>query len=216
MVLMKNKINVPVRDGDDGYYGRVFESSYGVVENNKSSVDCPSLELELKTKKRKSNARTTLFCMEPKWGSSSVIPNLATALALFKNSTGRLNTCISTTDRNNLNLQLKLVGSQLWLNYGSHAICYWNLPSLLERAESKLKNLLLCEHDGSIDETNSLVEFSSFDKSGFVDLLARGKLVVEFRLKESGTSSPRNRGTAFRMLSKYITDLYSTSKVFKK
>tara|TARA_R110000824_G_scaffold350819_1_gene537745 strand:- start:963 stop:1628 length:666 start_codon:yes stop_codon:yes gene_type:complete len=197
----------PLRDGDDGYFGRVLEDSLGVSENNRPGMDCPEEEVELKTKKKGSAAKTSLFSKEPTWGLSENIPNLRTAILMLGTGgeTIRLNTCMSADRTNNLGLKLVVERKLAYLAYEGEPICSWDLDTLLQRAKEKLFNMLLAEHD---EKTwTDVKKYMGFKKSSFVELLESGDVVIEFRAK---INPYKNRGTCFRMNGKNIHKLYET------
>ena len=202
--------STPLRGGDDGYIGRVLEDSLGVSENNRPGMDCPEEEVELKTKKKNSSAKTSLFSMEPAWGANKTIPDLKSAIEILgktEHGTTRLNSQVSTNQTNNLGLKMVVERKLVHLTYKGEPICSWNLDTLLQRAEEKLRNLLLAKHDQKT--WTDIEEYTGFKEWRFVELLKSGDVVVEFRAKRNPN---KNRGTCFRMNSKHIHELYETVK----
>tara|TARA_R100000664_G_scaffold31423_1_gene44992 strand:+ start:121 stop:798 length:678 start_codon:yes stop_codon:yes gene_type:complete len=197
---------VELRHGDDGYFGRLFEASLGIEENNRSGVDCVEANAELKTKRKGSSARTSLFSMEPTWGISPRFPNLKAAIQYFKNDTNRMNICCSTAE-NNHHLRLQLEGDDLFLLHREEKICQWSTDALKTRASEKLVNMILCEHDRELGPA-TIEKYTSFKPEKFLSLIEMGNVVVEFRISIKAGNKVKNRGTCFRTPKRYLSQMY--------
>jgi|3_EtaG_2_1085321.scaffolds.fasta_scaffold50660_3 hypothetical protein len=204
----------PIRNGDDGYFGRLMENALGVEENNRKGPDCAVEGVEIKTKRAQSGARTTLFCMEPKWDINKNFSSMREAVAEFKNAEHRFNQCMNSQSENPRGLKLFLSDKEIFAMCYEQPLCRWEIEAVLDRCEEKLCNMVFAEIDGMDSEPKMVkgVSFKGFDRQKFLTLLKGGKVVVEFRAKIEEGGGCRNRGTAFRMAQKYIAQMYKSSR----
>jgi len=211
--MMKINNEVPLRENDDGYFGRLYEKIRGVGENNSTGPDLPHERTELKSKRAGSNSKTSMFCLEPFYDVHATIFNPRQLLEKYKNEKGRFNTCIKIEPNNRgFFLQLSEDGKNFLLcKVGEKTpIARWDLDAIVERANRKLPNMDLAKfnEDGSYEEE----KYRNFKKEKFRDLLLRGEIVVETRMRDGNLSGKKakNRGTVFRMSADKIGELYES------
>ena len=212
---MKNK-EVPVRENDDGYFGRVFERDMGVKENNSSGPDLAEDGIELKSKKAGSKSRDTLFSKEPIYDTDNLFRGSSDLLDVYKNSKGKLNSVMRFGKENMNNrgfyLDRSVDGNNLYIFNASRKapLARWSVLDLLDKAEGKLPNINKAIFS---DEENYVQnEYRDFSKEKFEKLLFSGAIVVEFRMRDGELSGKKakNRGTAFRINPERLKELYST------
>lgn len=194
---------VPIRDGDDGYYGRIYENHKGVDENNSTGPDLPNLEL--KSKRPGSSSKTTLFSLEPSYDINEEFTRSKDLLHKFKNADGKLNTGFRVGTPNNRGFYCTLSPDEgdmfLCVDSEPKPICRWDMQNVLKRAQEKMPNMDFARWE-DID-TYHEIKYRGFSVEGFKSLLLKGDVAIELRMKEG-----KNRGTAFRINYKKLKALY--------
>ena len=199
------------RPKDNGSIGRHLEAAVGILENNRRGPDCQKAEVELKTKKKGSTARTSLLCAEPTWVHPE-IKNMRTAVAKYKNETGRMNIVV-TSRKNSHGFWIAVEDAQIMMYHDGVALCYWDKTALLQRANEKLVNMALTFVEDEVNISRSDL-YEGFKENEFLNLLNSGKMTVEFRAADyNGVKKFKNRGTAFRLLPTHIKTLYNTTRI---
>jgi hypothetical protein len=203
-------VEIEDRPKDSGSIGRHLEAAVGIVENNRRGPDCQKAEVELKTKKKGSTARTSLLCAEPTWIHPE-IKDIRDAVAKYKNETGRMN--IVVTARKNIHgFWIEVDDTQIIMYHDGVVLCYWDKATLLQRANEKLVNMALTCVEDEVNVSRSDL-YEGFKENEFLNLLSSGKMKVEFRAADyNGVKKFKNRGTAFRLLPTHIKTLYNTTR----
>ena len=213
------------RENADGNYGMVVEKILGVEENNLSTPDLGTHEL--KTKKKGSSCRTTLFCNEPNWISEpdlededekgdkkkkSKLRDFVEAIKI-SDTNQRAYTTVSIKENNRF-LKIDIDGENLYLYFCDQKIAYWPIAVLKKRANEKIDNLVVAP----VSEKEKIVKIEDINiyenllEDEFVKKIKQGKIVVEFRCKITDDNKLRNRGTCFRMHEKDIKLIYEESE----
>jgi len=205
------EVEIEIRRGDNGSVGRHLEAALGVVENNRQGPDCEEAQVELKTKRKGSAARTSLFCAEPTWVHPA-IKNMRAAVAKYKNETGRMNIVV-TSRKNSHGFWIAVEDAQIMMYHDGVALCYWDKAALLQRANEKLVNMALTFVEDEVNISRSDL-YEGFKENEFLNLLNSGKMTVEFRAADyNGVKKFKNRGTAFRLLPPHLKTLYNTTRI---
>jgi len=210
---MKKINEVPLRGNDDGYHGRVYESIRGVRENNSKGPDLLEDSVELKSKKPNSASRTTLFSMEPRYDIQAGISKSKEMLLKYRNAVGKLNTTLTFGRPNNRGFYLDLSPSAdelLLCNTDLGPIARWNMAKVEARISEKMPNLDMAIFEEDLSYTED--RYRGFLIERFRDLLQARQIVVDIRMRDGELSgnTPKNRGTAFRISTGMIGELYQT------
>lgn len=202
-------ISTDERTGDDGAYGRAFERAMGVTENNRAEADMVlnNTNIELKTTNGKSTQ--TLFSCEPKYSH----PKIKKSRQFFEKFTpcgARLNTRLTTRRANNLGLYLEVQKEEgkVFVRDETSRYAEWDIEKLAAAARKKLENTLELTHQRG--KATELKDYRNFIQESFLELLAAGVVVVEYRISKNGK---KNRGTAFRIAPKRKEELFESVEV---
>lgn len=218
---LKSKGFIPsLRKGSTGI-GHLLESELGIGENN---IPIPDIggRVEIKGTRRNANSLITLFTFNrgvwrfpqkdiiEKYGylddeGRQALKNIVNN----KNPNGQGFYLASDTARNLIVLKNK---------NEKENIAEWSVYTIAGKFMSKLDRLLLIIADNKIENGIEhfhyneayLIEEPTPEK--FLEAIKKSELMIDLRmhLKESG--GVRNRGTAFRISEKNLTDLYAKKK----
>tara|TARA_R100000388_G_C7215754_1_gene146063 strand:+ start:195 stop:878 length:684 start_codon:yes stop_codon:yes gene_type:complete len=201
---------------DDGYYGRSFEESLGVQENNYKNGDLElddGTRVELKTTNGKS--KTTLFSKEPQWNCNQSFSKMKEFFEHHSydavDGRRKLNMTISASYKNNRGFKLLVDDDYLIIDHETDGNCAkWELKSLLQSASNKLNTLVVVKRTGDGQVVDSEMS-NGFDEETFKKMILDGQIIAETRLsmKQSGL---KNRGTCFRINPNKIKKMYKEDK----
>lgn len=198
-----------LRKGDTGV-GQTLEQNLGLTENNLSLPDIGG-KVELKAYRKNTDSMLTLFTKEP-------ISNLGRSRdkflletfgykSLAPNKIYDFYTTVSATAYNSQGFKLEVIGNQLQLFHNSVPLeIYWPYELLREVFEKKLPSLVVVLADtrgAEFDEQffyNEAYYLKGFSFEGFMSAIIAGSIKVDFRMHMRSNNTPRNHGTAFRIV----------------
>jgi hypothetical protein len=202
---------IPAECAGDTAIGRTLESALGLMMNSSPLPDYKGIEL--KSKRRKSNTRKTLFAKVPDWDISSLssFREFLEAYGYEKNGLRRLNCTVSALQRNPQGLKLAVDYSfNLLLESGkkegklNRNILVWKLSALGEKLTEKHKETfwVSAETRSVAGREEFLFKSIEYTRSPYVyqfpDLLAAGFITVDHLVKEKGASA-HERGPLFKV-----------------
>lgn len=215
--LKGTKLNLASpRPNDDGYYGRCFEETLEVQENNHKDGDLElddGTRVELKTTNGKT--KITLFSKEPIWGCNESFSKMKEFFNhhSYQSEDGveKLNMTVSASYENNRDFKLLIDDEYLVINHKTDGHCAkWELKSLLKSASRKLNTLAVIKRTKDGEVVASEIS-SGFDEEIFKKMILSGQIVVETRLSMKPTGL-KNRGTCFRVNPNKINKMYKEEK----
>lgn len=227
---IKNKeFNKSLRKGTTGI-GYTFESLIGKQEDSCYLPDFKGIEI--KTKLGYSKSPLTLFCLTPTKDDAACISYILNRFgypdkkSCFKNFRGNVyfkynniiaNRYIFKLKIDENNNKLKLIIKNLNLETLDDSI-YWNLDSLKDRLYTKLNYLAYIKGYPYKKEGKTYYKYTSLeiyklkDFSVFLNLIKEDKVFITFNigvhLDEEKYGHINDRGTAFRISTKYIDNLF--------
>jgi len=177
-----------------------------------SSKDPDYKGIELKSKRKKSGTRHSLFAQVPDWKLSSLksMREFFDAYGYDRDGLRRLNCTVNALTRNPQGLQLAVeYGLDLLLENGVKNgeliknVLVWTLPSLRKRLAQKHKETFWVTGDSRIRNGREEFLFKRVEYTRspriyqFSDLLATGLMIVDHEIKAAGTGA-KERGPAFK------------------
>ena len=191
--------------------GRTLESALGLQINSSPLPDYKGIEL--KSKRRESNTRKTLFAKVPDWELSSLksFRELIDAYGYDRDGLRRLNCTVSALQENPQGLQLVVeYGLGLLFENGKRrgavnkGILVWELPVLRHKLAEKHKETFWVDAEtrkrgGREEFLFKSVEYTRFPHTyQFPDLLATGLVTIDHLIKEKGHGA-HERGPLFKI-----------------
>ena len=206
----------------DGEAGRILEELLGIPENNKRTADIifkDGTECEVKT--NKSKTKVTLGCLSPTtWAIPQrqvikqygiVHPDACRFNPTFK-AGGGPSRGLTTEYKSNETIDIADAATKA-------GVMSWKVEDVINKFTKKIPNVLhVTAIKRKVDgrEEYKFVSsdyYSEFNPQRFVEQLAKGKIVIEARSKIDYTKNNkiRDRGTAFRVGTKDLTDMFNNS-----
>lgn len=202
-----------LRRGDTGV-GQTLEKNLGLKENNLSLPDIGG-EVELKAFRKNTDSMLTLFTKEPlsnfgRGRDRYLLENFGYA-SLTPDKISDLYTTISAIDYNSQGFKLEVKGDRLQLCHKTIPIdVYWPYELLKNVFEQKLPALVVVLADTigyEFDEQfhyNEAYYLKGFSFEGFMTAIEAGIIKVDLRMHLRSNNTPRNHGTAFRVVKSKI------------
>lgn len=205
-----NEIKIPQRFADrggDGVLGHSIEESLGIAENNDTRSDTASFEI--KTKKDKSNAKTTLF----NCGRRGVHWSIDKYFFQKKYGTGYIDI---SSNANCHGLKLDFINDEVQILDTINKIVYYKIKiaEIENIIKKKLKNLMFVEASKTKEQTfkiQKLNYYKSISVDNFLSLMKDGKIVICSNVGSGG----HDRGTQFRISKQNIYKIYKEAEEFK-
>lgn len=205
----------------DGEAGRILEKLLGIPENNRRSADIvfkDGTQCEVKT--NKSKTKVTLGCLSPTWAIPQrqainqygiVKPGNACRFNATFKAGGGLSRGLIT--------EYKIKTIDIVDPVTRKRVMSWKIKDIINKFTKKIPNVLHVKAikrkvDGREEyKFVSSDYYSSFDPQRFKQQLSNGKIVIEPRSKIDYTKNNkiRDRGTAFRVDAKDLTDMFNNS-----
>lgn len=205
------------RKGDTGV-GQTLEQTLGLTENNLSIPDIGG-KIELKSFRKNSDSMLTLFTKEPisNFGRNRDRYLLETfGYESFKpKRISDLYTTISALGYNSQGFKLEVHDDRLSLVHKDiYLDIYWPYELLKNVFEKKLPSLVvvLADVEGSgFDESfhyNEAYYLEGFSFKGFMSAIKKGYIKIDLRMHMKASNTPRNHGTAFRVVKSQLYTLF--------
>ena len=206
--------------------GRTLESALGLAINSSPLPDYKGIEI--KSKRRESKTRKTLFAKVPDWELSSLnsFREFLDAYGYEKNGLRRLNCTVNALRRNPQGLKLAVdYGFDLLLESGEkngevfNNILVWALPILRQKISEKHKETFWVSAEtrkvgGREEFLFKSVEYTRSPRSHqFSDLLATGLVTIDHLIKEKGRVA-HERGPLFKINKTGFQLLFPAPKQF--
>lgn len=210
-----------LRKGDTGV-GQTLERSLGLIENNLSLPDIGG-EVELKAFRKNTDSMLTLFTKEPisnlGRGRDRYLLETFGYQSLDPNKISDLYTTVTATGYNSQGFKLEVKDDVLQLCHANIPIdIYWTYDLLKQVFEQKLPSLVvvLADTKGSeFDEQfhyNEAYYLKGFSFQGFMSAIEAGNIKVDLRMHMRSNNTPRNHGTAFRVVKSKIYSCFDLKK----
>ncbi len=202
---------IPAECSGSTAIGRTLESALGLRINSSPLPDYKGIEL--KSKRRGSNTRKTLFAKVPDWELSTLnsFREFIDAYGYDRDGLRRLNCTVSALRQNSQGLQLAVeYGLDLLLENGERqgsvnkGIFVWVLPVLRQKLAEKHKetfwvNAETRKRGGREEFLFKSVEYTRSPHTyQFPDLLATGLITIDHLIKEKGQGA-HERGPLFKI-----------------
>jgi len=202
---------IPAECSGSTAIGRTLETALGLQINSSPLPDYKGIEL--KSKRRESNTRKTLFAKVPDWELSSLnsFRELIDAYGYDRDGLRRLNCTVNALRQNPQGLQLAVeYGLDLLLENGERqgmvnkGILVWVLPVLRQKLAEKHKETfwVSAETRKRGDREEFLFKSVEYTRSPhtyqFPDLLATGLITIDHLIKEKGQGA-HERGPLFKI-----------------
>lgn len=206
------------RKGDTGV-GQTLEQKLGLIENNLSLPDIGG-EIELKAFRKDSNSMLTLFTKEPisnlGRGRDRYLLETFGYESLKPNRISDLYTTVSALGYNAQGFKLEVYNDKLMLVHKDVNLnIYWPYELLKDVFEKKLPSLVVVladAKDSGFDESfhyNEAYYLEGFSFEGFMSAIEAGYIKVDLRMHMKASNTPRNHGTAFRVIKPQLYTLFS-------
>lgn len=202
-----------LRCNDTGI-GHTLETMLGIEENNLQMPDIG--EIELKSQRRHAKSKITLFTLDKgAWlrRQFDIIADYG-----YLDSQGRM--ALKQTliiDMKSRQLTLEIEGEKLQIRHeDGEILAEWFSKELITKFESKMPSLVLVIAD-TRKSSNNIEEFHYNEAyllekpSGrkFIELVKKGRIVVDLRMHQKDKNTVRNHGTGFRIEEKYLKDCFA-------
>ena len=213
--------------------GKTFEDLMGIKENNTQSSDFKDC-IEIKTQRKKSASRVTLFTKSPNpKGVNTKIKDMYGQI----NEKGfkEIHTTINALDFNTFkekygfkvdidssNEKINILVKEL--NTGAvNKIAYYDFSILKSKLINKHKNTAYIEANHKTENESEYFKFEklilyynvSFEK--FLEMIGDGTIVYDIRIGTYGTGKNKGKthdhGSGFRCMSNKLDDLFSNKKI---
>jgi hypothetical protein len=201
---------IPAECSGSTAIGRTLESALGIAMNSSKEPDYKGIEL--KSKRKTSATKHSLFAQVPDWKLSSLksIREFLDAYGYEREGLRRLNCTVNALTRNSQGLKLAVeYGLDLLLENGlkdgklKKDVLVWSLPSLRGRLAQKHKETFWVTGDSRIRNGREEFLFKRVEYTRsprvyqFSDLLATGLMIVDHEIKAVG-NGVKERGPAFK------------------
>lgn len=201
--------------------GKTLEELFGVPENNTGEYDFSDGQrnIELKSQRKGTSSNITLFTLEPHKTPLTDAEIVKRYGYSDKNGRQALYTTMTVSNFNQQKLKVEVDYKKGRINIvhdKNGILCYYDFNDFEKKLRKKISgNMLLVRADTKIIDGienlhyNEAYLLSELNYLSIVQLIARGEMVVEFRMHLKPDGSARNHGTGFRLNERHIAELYS-------
>lgn len=201
-----------VRKGNTGV-GMTLEAELGIAENNWGSADWKG-RIEIKAQREETSSKITLFTKSPKRMVGLKWAEIVQRYG-YQDQNGRWAIYRTfTTQREVEGWQLWTNNNRLILSYGQTDIGEWSLDDLFDNLSNKLRGTAFVFARTKIIDGREHFHYHRYvigewiRKDRFIQMLENGEIVVDFRMHLREDGSCRDHGTAFRIESRKIPNLF--------
>lgn len=177
-------------------------------------------QLRIKSIRKGSSRRLTLFAKIPVWGTGGRTKLLNDYGYFDKNNRWSLYTSITSKKKTKLGWQIELDDDKVFLNNSGNAVIYWELTVLKKILQKKLNQMVLVY--AGFKKNNIREEFFKYedfyfvqkpDLDNFTNLISNGSICIDLAIhRETKTNSVIDKGFLFRVSENKINKLFKSVK----
>jgi len=200
------------RSGDTGI-GYTLEKLINQTKEQKK-------RLRIKSIRKGSSRRLTLFAKTPIWGEGGRKKLLDDHGYFDKNSRWSLYTSITSKKQTRLGWQIELDSNKVFLNNNNKAIIYWDLLTLQKILKKKFCEMVLVYAD--FKKNSEGIEFFNYkefylakepDLEFFTKFIEDGSVCIDLAIhRETSTNKIIDKGFLFRISESKISKLFNSIK----
>ena len=200
------------RQGDTGI-GFTLEKLVNQTKEQKK-------HLRIKSIRKGSSRRLTLFAKTPIWGEGGRKKLLEDHGYFDKNGRWSLYTSITSKKETRLGWQIEIDSNKVFLNKSNEAIIYWDLLTLQKSLKKKFSEMVLVYAD--FKKNDQRIEFFKYkefylakdpDLESFTNLLEDGSICIDLAIhRETSTNKIIDKGFLFRISESKINKLFNSIK----
>lgn len=198
-----------LRNGDTGI-GYTLEKI--VKQTNDEKKD-----LRIKSIRKGSNRKLTLFAKIPIWGQGGRTKLLEDFGYFDKNNRWSLYTSITTRKETSKGWQIELDEDKIFLNNKKKAVIYWQLTSLQAIIKKKLNSSVMVYADHKKEDGQEFFKYEDFylandpEIHNFTKLILDGSVCIDLAIhKDKETNKVIDKGFLFRININRLGELFNS------
>lgn len=173
-------------------------------------------QLRIKSIRKGSSRRLTLFAKIPVWGAEGRKRLLDEYGYFDKNGRWSLYTSITSKKQTKMGWQIEVDDNKVFLNNSGRAVIYWQLPTLQEILQKKLNQMVLVYANfKKDDQKNEYFKYEEFhlaqepDLNNFTNLINNGSICIDLAIhRDKITNSVIDKGFLFRISESSVNELF--------
>ncbi len=177
-------------------------------------------QLRIKSIRKGSSRRLTLFAKIPVWGIGGRTKLLDDYGYFDKNNRWSLYTSITSKKKTKLGWQIELDDDKVFLNNFGNAVIYWELSVLKKILQKKLNQMILVYADFKKNNLREeLFKYQDFylvkypDLNSFTNLIQDGSICIDLAIhREISSNIVKDKGFLFRVSENKIDKLFRSVK----